>query len=159
MDKINIGLESKALKTIIKLLSVTLADTYVLYLKTQNFHWNIIDPRFASLHKFLEEQYEALAEAVDEVAERIRKLGGRSPGSFKQFLELATLKEQDSDHPVSGDEMLKILLQDHESVIRNLRKGIEEANGLHDDGTGDLLIDNIRFHEKAAWMIRSHFPQ
>lgn len=151
---VNIGLSASTIKKISDTLRLVLADTYVLYVKTQNFHWNLIDPRFYPLHKMLEEQYEKLAEAVDQVAERIRALGAISPGSLKEFLNLTSLKE--SDGILSGDSMLKDLLKDHETVIKALRKGIHEANSLGDDGTGDLLIELIRDHEKTAWILRSH---
>ena len=153
--KIHIDLDQKARKQIAQNLRVMLADTYVLYVKTQNFHWNIVDPRFYSLHLFLEKQYKALAKSIDEIAERIRMLGERSPGSLREFLELTTLKESKGSQ--SGDGMLKELVADHEKVIEPIRENITLFQKLGDEGSADLLIDELRFHEKTAWMLRSHF--
>lgn len=136
-------------------LSCFLANTYILYLKTQNFHWNVVDPRFYSLHKFFEEQYENLAEAVDEIAERIRMIGGIAPGTMSEFLQLTTLKEGDST--LGGDAMLHQLLSDHEVLIRQCHHLIEQGTEAGDDGSADLCIQRVRYHEKTAWMIRSHF--
>lgn len=132
-----------------------LADTYVLYVKTQNFHWNVIDPRFYSLHKFLEEQYEALADAIDEVAERIRALQFKAPGSLNQFLELTCLEESSNQLP--ADRMLHQLVRDHETISNDIRPLIKEFQDMKDEGSADLLIQRLRFHEKSAWMIRSQF--
>jgi starvation-inducible DNA-binding protein len=154
MQDINIGLEQTVRQQISQRLGLILADTYVLYIKTQNFHWNIVDPRFYSLHQFLEKQYEELAEAVDELAERIRMLGEKSPATLKQFLEMTSLKESDSS--LNSDQMLKQLLQDHETLIQHIRKQIADSSDLGDEGTADLLIQRLRFHEKTAWMLRAH---
>lgn len=147
-------MDKKTSKHVAQLLSVILADTYVLYVKTQNFHWNLVDQRFYSLHLFFEKQYEELAEAADEIAERIRTLGFDAPGSMREFLELATLDESPSKLP--GKKMIEILLKDHTAVAHNLRKQIEPIIDLGDQGTGDLLIEKLRFHEKTAWMLQSH---
>lgn len=152
--EINIDIQENTRQQIVHSLSLVLADTYVLYTKTQNFHWNITDPRFYSLHLFLEKQYQELAEANDELAERIRMLGERSPGSLKQFIEMTALKESDGD--LCGDEMLQELLEDHEAVCRFIREKIELSSELGDEGTADLLIKRLREHEKHAWMLRSH---
>lgn len=138
-------------------LSQILADTYVLYLKTQNFHWNVIDDRFNSLHKMFEKQYEELAEAIDELAERIRMLKMPAPGSMRQFLEMTSLEEANSD--LSGNEMIRALCHDREALAKHIRPKIEETIKLGDEGTGDLLIQQLRMHEKAAWMLRSHFRE
>jgi len=106
------------------------------------------------LHDFFQEQYEALFEAVDIIAERIRILGQKSPGSLREFLDLSTLDEADVN--LTGDEMLQNLLSDHESVVGSLRDMVKEAQEFGDEGTADLLIDRLRFHEKTAWMLRSH---
>ena len=152
---IQITLNESARKQLAQNLSLILADTYVLYAKTQNYHWNIQDPRFYSLHLLLEKQYEELAEAIDEIAERIRMLGERSPGSLKQFINKSSLKETEED--LSGDEMLQDLLKDHETMCRYIRERIALASKLGDEGTADLLIQRLRAHEKTAWMLRSHF--
>lgn len=145
---------AKSGTTIVGLLSTLLADTYVLYVKTQNFHWNVTDPRFYSLHKFFEEQYEELAEACDTIAERIRAVGSKSPGSMKKFLSQTRLTEAEGNH--TGQEMIKELLKDHESLIKELKKDAEASDKLGDAGTSDLCIQRLRSHEKTAWMLRSH---
>lgn len=135
-------------------LAQLLADTYILYLKTQNFHWNVEDQRFYFLHKMLEEQYEELAEAVDLIAERLRAINCKAPASMKQFLALTVLEEAEGDF--SANEMIQQLLNDHVTIAKNLHPCITEANSEHDDGTGDLFIERLRAHEKTAWMLRSH---
>lgn len=152
--KINTNLDEKVRQQLSQNLGLVLADTYLLYTKTQNFHWNLKDPRFYSLHLFFEKQYEELAEALDEIAERIRMLGEQSPGSMKQFLEMSNLKESDGN--LKGDEMIQELLKDHESLIRFVRERIDLSQDLGDEGTADLLIKRVREHEKHAWMLRSH---
>jgi len=148
------GLDKKACQKIAATLSQALANTYLIQIKSQNFHWNVVDPRFHMLHDFFQEQYEALFEAVDIIAERIRILGQKSPGSLREFLDLSTLDEADVN--LTGDEMLQNLLSDHESVVGSLRDMVKEAQEFGDEGTADLLIDRLRFHEKTAWMLRSH---
>lgn len=155
MMNINIGLTDSIRQQIAQNLSMLLADTYVLYVKTQNFHWNIMDSRFYSVHLFLEKEYQKLEENIDEIAERIRKLGELAPGSLKQFLEMTSLKESSGD--LTGDEMLEGLLKDHESICQFLRDRIGLTSKLGDEGTSDLLIQLLRDHEKSAWMLRSHF--
>jgi len=136
-------------------LSEVLSNTYVLYVKTQNFHWNIVSPNFYSLHKLLEKQYEALAEAVDEIAERIRMLKQKAPGSMHDFLSKATLAEASND--LSWERMLSQLAEDHSWIAEDLRSKIEEAQKQGDEGTADLFIQRQRAHDSAAWMLRSHF--
>lgn len=136
------------------MLADMLADTYVLYVKTQNFHWNIIDSRFYSLHLLFEKQYEELAEAVDELAERIRMLGERAPGSMAEFLKLTSLQEPTS--PLSGNQMIQALANDHKVIADRLRPAISEATELGDDGTMDLFTNHLRMHEKASWFLQSH---
>ncbi len=154
--EIHIDLDQSIRQQIAHSLSLILADMYILYVKTQNFHWNMIDPRFYPLHKFLEEQYKELAEAIDEVAERIRMLGEKTPATLKQFLEKTSFQEPNNTDLI-GDEMLKMLLNDHEALIRHLRDRIKYTSSLHDEGTADLLIQRVRSHEKTAWILRSHF--
>ena len=150
----HLNLSAKATQELSSILGGILADTYVLYTKTQNFHWNIVDPRFYALHKFLEEQYEELSEAIDEIAERIRMIGHRAPGSLKQFLALTSLKEANGE--MNAEEMIQVLTEDHETLIQALREKIRKASDLADEGSADLLIQRIRAHEKFAWMLRSH---
>lgn len=147
--------DSAGCKKVAQQLDLLLADTYVLYTKTQNFHWNVVDERFYQLHKLWESQYEELADAVDEIAERHRMIGLKSPASLKQFLALTSLKESDSS--LTGDAMLEILVKDHETIIKNLHAGIKIATEHGDDGTADLFIERLRAHEKMAWFLRSHF--
>jgi starvation-inducible DNA-binding protein len=130
-----------------------LAGTYSLYLKTQNFHWNVTGPNFHSLHLMFEEQYQQLAEAVDVVAERIRALKCKVPASFSQFMKLTILKDE-TGHPTSKD-MIKQLLKDHETIALQCYNILPKASKAHDEATTDLLIERIREHEKTAWMLRS----
>lgn len=151
--KINLGMKDEALKKIATGLSHLLADTYLLYLKTQNFHWNVTSPYFQALHKMFEEQYEELADAVDVIAERIRALGQTTPASFAQFLKLTRLKE--ATQIPNASEMIKQLLADHEQIICELRPFFGIAEDLEDQATADLIAERIREHEKIAWMLRS----
>ena len=137
-----------------KSLSGFLADSYVLYVKTQNFHWNIEGEGFYFLHKMLQEQYEDLAEAVDMIAERIRGLQVKSPGTMKEFLELSALKEGQGS--LSDKAMIKALLEDHDGIIKSLLLKIKEATNEGDEGTADMYIERLRVHEKTAWILRSH---
>ncbi len=141
---------SPGIQTLIRFL----ANSYILYTKTQNFHWNVEDARFQSLHKLFEHQYEDLADALDEIAERIRALNHRAPGSLKQMLELATLKE--SEGVLSGQEMIRELMRDHEAMSQALSEAIAESDESGDFGTADLYTDRIRVHQKAVWMLKSH---
>ncbi|NGX38185.1 MAG: DNA protection during starvation protein [Chlamydiae bacterium] len=134
-------------------LSKLLADTYVLYLKTQNFHWNIHGPEFYSLHKLSEKQYEEMAGAIDEIAERIRQLGFFVEGSMEAFLKLSTVEEDHAIHPKLA--YLEHLIKAHEMVIRDCRALGTLAEAHSDHGTVDLMGRRHLFHEKAAWMLRS----
>lgn len=153
MLKTQIGLTDGQREAVCKILSGILADEYVLYTKTRNFHWNVSGPRFNDLHKFFEAQYDDLAEKVDEVAERIRSLGHMSPGSLTEFSRLARLK----DHvgPATASQMCAALLADHESVIRQIRGDVEAVGAHGDVGTNDFLTGLMEDHEKMAWMLRS----
>lgn len=152
--KSSIALDQNTTEQIAQDLAQILADTYVTYLKTQNFHWNVTDGRFYFLHALFEAQYKELAEMTDELAERIRMLKLKSPGSMRQFLNLATLEEAESD--LSANDMLHDLCHDRETLIQHIRPKIDEASRLGDEGTADLLISHLRIHEKAAWVLRSH---
>lgn len=145
--------KNKGANQIVSQLSVFLADTYVLYVKTQNFHWNVTDPRFFSLHSFFEEQYTSLADAIDVIAERIRMLHAKTPASLSAFLDLTRLEEAKGE--LTADAMLEELLQDHQSIIDWIKPEIERSSNAGDEGTADMLIQRLRAHEKAAWMIRS----
>lgn len=134
-------------------LSVLLADTYTLYLKTHNFHWNVTGPMFQTLHLMFETHYNELALAVDLIAERIRALGFPAPGTYKQFAELSAIKE-DSGVPKATD-MIKKLVAGHETVARTAREVFKIAEEVSDQPTCDLLTQRMQTHEKTAWMLRS----
>lgn len=134
-----------------------LADTYLLYLKTQNFHWNVTGPHFHSLHKMFEEEYIDLAAASDEIAERIRALGVHAPASFTQFLKLTMLKEE-TGKP-NAEQMLQQLLNDHLQLKEHASKIFTLAQESDDEVTMDLLIERMDVHEKTAWMLRSSLPK
>lgn len=155
--KTNTTIDQSAFTQIAQWLSQILADTYILYLKTQNFHWNVVDDRFHSLHEMFEEQYEELAESVDELAERIRQLKMKSPGSMRQFLELATLEEAETES--TGNDMIQALCHDREALSAHLLQKIDAVSKLGDEGTADLLIQHLKMHDKAAWMLRSHLME
>ncbi len=146
---------SKENTHLISLLSHFTADTAVLYIKTLNFHWNMVGSEFYMYHKLLEEQYKALASGLDDLAERIRQLGGIAPGSMSEFLELACLPE--TKKPLSQDQMIKELTNSHESMATHCHEIIEFSDSIKDQGTSDLLIDRLREHDKNAWLLRSHF--
>jgi starvation-inducible DNA-binding protein len=152
--KINIGLEECVRMQLAQQLKLMLADTYMLYTKTRNFQWNVSDPRFYSLHLSLEKQNKELADALDEIAERIRILGERCPATLRQFIEMTTLREPESE--ISADELVKELLDDHEKLCVYIRERIELSFKLGDEGTAALLIQRLRDHEKSAWILRNH---
>ena len=154
MDKVNIGLTTNSCQKVIDILGNIIADQYILYTKTRNYHWNVTGEDFVQYHKLFEDQYSAIDEDIDEVAERIRALGGKTPATLSEFLKLATLKEHPTKYP-TAKTMIANLLVDHETVIRNLRKGIESCAKLDDAGTEDFLTQLIEKHEKTAWMLRA----
>ena len=151
--KMNIGIEESARREIAAGLSKLLADSYTLYLKTHNYHWNVTGPMFQTLHTMFETQYTELALAVDQIAERIRSLGERAPGSYVEFSKLTAIKE-DTDPP-SAREMIANLVTSHEAVIRTARSIYARADEAADEATADLLTQRIQLHEKTAWMLRS----
>ena len=154
MKKVNIGLSDKALKTSVDVLTRILADYHVLYMKTRNFHWNVVGARFKALHVLFEEQYDAIAETIDEVAERIRALGAIAPGTMKALLAKSELSEAAKIPNDTG--MIKELLADHEQMIRSMRKGAEKVDNAGDCSTNDFIVGLIESHEKTAWMLRSY---
>lgn len=153
--KANIGINKSDSAKIVEILSHYLADSYYLYLKTHNFHWNVTGMYFENLHKLFDTQYNALFDSLDEIAERIRSMGEFVPATYTQLKELTCLKE--TKEVPKDREMIKILLEDHETIICNLRSWIEETNKAGDAGTSDFLTARIEEHEKTAWMLRSHF--
>lgn len=154
--KINIGLTASARQAEVDLLNARLSDLVVLYFKTRKYHWNVVGMHFAELHEFFEEQYDQIAEAMDEVAERARQLGGIAVGTLAEFSKLASLKEQPGVNP-SAEQMIRDLLDDHEAIIRQLRADVDlTAENYEDAGTSDFLTGLMEAHEKMAWMLRAH---
>jgi len=150
---INIGISEQDRTTIAKGLSRLLADTYTLYLKTHNYHWNVTGPMFQPLHTVFEKEYNDLALAVDQIAERIRTLGMPAPGSYSEYAKLATIKEE-TGNPTSN-EMLQTLVEDNETVVRTARSIIEEIEKAKDESSLELITGRMTVHEKTAWMLRS----
>ncbi len=150
---IDIGISEKDRKKIAAGLSKLLADTYTLYLKTHNFHWNVTGPMFQTLHLMFETQYNELALAVDLVAERIRALGFPAPGTYSEYAKLSSIKET-AGVPKAPD-MIQLLVEGQEAVVRTARSIFPAAEAAHDEATADLLTQRIQLHEKTAWMLRS----
>jgi starvation-inducible DNA-binding protein len=151
----NIGLSGADRDGVLEILRALLADEYVLYTKTRNYHWNVVGPQFNDLHKFFESQYEELDDVVDDVAERMRALGGWSPGSLAEFLRSTRLGEHPGEIP-EPRRMIADLLEDHEALIRSLRADLETVlERYHDAGTNDFLTGLMERHEKMAWMLRA----
>ena len=151
--KIDIGIDAKQREEIALGLSRVLADTYTLYLKTHNFHWNVTGPMFQTLHLMFEGHYNELALAVDLVAERIRALGFPAPGSYGKFVELSTIKDE-AGVPKAPD-MIRLLVEGHETVARTSRQVFKAASEASDQPTCDLLTQRMQVHEKTGWMLRS----
>ncbi len=151
----DIGIPDKKREGSADILNQLLADEYVLYAKTRNYHWNVVGPNFHDLHKFFESQYEELNDIIDDTAERVRALGGRSIGTMGEFLKCARLKEFPKDYPSSKAMVLK-LLEDHEEIINILREDLVTCNEKYGDaGTSDFLTGLMEKHEKMAWMLRA----
>jgi starvation-inducible DNA-binding protein len=150
---INIGIPEENRKKIADGLSRLLADTYTLYLKTHNFHWNVTGPMFNTLHLMFEQQYTELALAVDLIAERIRALGVPAPGTYREFAALTRISEEVG--VPKAEEMLAILVADQEAVVRTAREIFPIADEVNDEPTADLLTQRMHVHEKTAWMLRS----
>ncbi len=150
---IDIGIKEKDRRKIAEGLSHVLADSYTLYLKTHNFHWNVTGPMFNTLHLMFEQQYTELALAVDLVAERIRALDHPAPGSYKAFAKLSTIKE--AEGVPAAEEMIRQLVAGQEAVARTARSAFAAAEKGGDQPTADLLTTRMQAHEKNAWMLRS----
>ncbi len=154
--KPDIGISEKNLEEGIALLSTVLSDEMTLYVKTRKFHWNVSGESFMELHKLFESQYTALEEIIDEIAERINKLGGKTIGTMREFLELTRLKESPNKYP-SQKDMLRELLSDHEFIIMELRKDIDIFSEKNKDaGTTDFLTGVMEQHETIAWVLRRY---
>src|SRR5262245_13422966 len=152
---IDIGISKAHRETISKGLSQVLADTYVLYLKTHAYHWNVTGPMFASLHLLFEKQYNELHEAADVIAERIRALGHFTPGTQASFAKLTSIPEEKLDVP-DAMMMIKKLVEGHEALSRTVRTAFKVAENGDDQATMDMLIGRMEASDKAAWMLRSH---
>jgi starvation-inducible DNA-binding protein len=150
---VNIGIEEAKRKEIAEGLSRLLADTFTLYLKTHNFHWNVTGPMFQTLHVMFEEQYNELWNAVDLLAERIRALGFTAPGSYREFSKLATITE--TEGIPASQEMIRQLVQGHEAAALTARNAFAVSNEANDAPTADLITERMQVHEKTAWMLRS----
>jgi starvation-inducible DNA-binding protein len=153
--KSDIGLKPDDAKGVAHILNEILADEYVLYTKTRNYHWNVVGPDFAALHKFFEKQYEQLSDIVDDVAERARSLCHHAVATLGDFVESTNLDEEPGI-PDSGT-MIENLARDHETIIRSLRNDVRTCTEKYkDDGTANFLTDVMEKHEKMAWMLRAH---
>ena len=151
--KIDIGIKTEDRERLAGALGKLLADSYTLYLKTHNFHWNVTGPMFQTLHLMFETHYNELALAVDLIAERIRALGLPAPGTYKEFAKLSAIKEDDG--VPKAEEMIKRLVEGHETVARTAREVFKAADEANDQPTCDLLTQRMQVHEKTAWMLRS----
>ena len=153
--QLNIGLNDKQRTGVVDILNAALANEFVLYTKTRNYHWNVTGPQFNDLHKFFDAQYVEIEGFIDDTAERARSLGGIAVGSMQGFLKYTTLKEH-TGTPPAAMEMVVDLLGDHETIIRQLRKDIATVSEKHgDEGTADFLTGTMEAHEKMAWMLRA----
>jgi starvation-inducible DNA-binding protein len=154
--KANIEISEANLQETATVLNTLLADEFVLYTKTRNAHWNIQGMEFYDLHKFFEEQYDILADMIDEIAERVRMLGHYAIGTMKDFLAITRMIEGNYEFS-NQQQILQTLLEDHETIIRTLRRDAELAtNQYRDLGTADFLTGLMEKHEKMAWMLRAH---
>ena len=150
---INTGISEQDRKMISDGLAKLLADSYTLYLKTHNFHWNVTGPQFSMLHVLFEQQYTELAVAVDTIAERIRALGFFAPGSYAEFADLMSIKE--AEGRPAAEEMIKQLVEGQEAVTRTARSLYPKVADVHDEATANIVTDRMQVHEKNAWMLRS----
>ncbi|HIK55139.1 MAG TPA: DNA starvation/stationary phase protection protein [Synechococcales cyanobacterium M55_K2018_004] len=150
---INVGISESDRQAIAEGLSKLLADTYTLYLKTHNFHWNVTGPMFQTLHQMFMEQYTELGVAVDDIAERIRSLGFPAPGTYSEYAKLSSIPE--TLGVPSAEEMVRLLIEGNETVVRTARAAFPVAEKAGDEATADLLTERMRLHEKTAWMLRS----
>ena len=142
-------------KTVADTLSRILANTYTLYIKTHNYHWNVTGPQFASLHTMFETQYTELAAAVDTIAERIRALGHVAPGSYAAFSKLSEIKDA-PESPPEAMQMIRELAADNETLVRLANEANDVAEENDDVASGDMMIERMQVHSKAAWMLRAH---
>jgi len=151
--KIDIGISDEGRVNVAEQLKTLLADTYTLYMQTHNFHWNVTGPMFQQLHVLFEQQYNELALAVDEIAERIRTLDVAAPGTYKAFAELSSIEEVDG--VPSAERMIELLLMGNEQVVKTCRRAMISAQEADDESSLALISDRMRVHEKTAWMLRA----
>jgi len=154
MTNLNLGIKSSKKQSIAQGLSKLLAETYTLYLKTHKYHWNVEGPHFHALHTMFENQYTELALAVDIIAERIRVMDVKAPGSYKEFSALSEVVD-DPNLNALPMAMLDVLLKDHEQIISTAKNLLPLLEGANDEGTNSLLGARIEVHEKTAWMLKS----
>jgi len=155
MRKLNIGLSEEQRAGVVELLNRDLSNGYLLLIKTKKYHWDVVGPQFRSLHQIWEEQYQALTETIDSMAERVRQLGGYPVGTAEGFLKHASIKEHAGDIPTAAG-MVANLVDDHEEIIRSFRQHIDQcSDDFHDEGTADFLTGLMEQHEEMAWMLRS----
>ncbi len=153
VNTVNIGIDDTKRAAIAEGLSRLLADTYTLYLKTHNFHWNVTGPMFQTLHLMFETQYTELALAVDSIAERIRALGFPAPGTYNEYARLSSIAE--TPGVPKAKEMIRLLVEGQEAVVRTARSIFPIVEEVNDEPTADLLTQRMQVHEKTAWMLRS----
>lgn len=154
-EQMNVGLDDDKRTGIVDTLNVLLADEFVLYTKTRNYHWNVMGPRFHDLHLFFEKQFEQLDELMDDTAENVRQFGGFASGTMAEYVETSRLKEAPGKHP-GEDEMISDLLADHETIIRAVRKDIDKAGKKYEAAdAADFLTRVLEEHNKMAWMLRA----
>ena len=155
MKQANIGITEQNRQSIVGILENLLADEYVLYTKTRNYHWNVVGPHFNEYHETFEEQYDGLSGDIDEIAERIRSLGFKTSSTLSEFQKNSQLKEHPGDYP-DANTMVSNLLEDHEKIIQTIREKTPEISGQYGDvGTEDFLVGLMEKHEKTTWMLRS----
>ena len=140
-------------KNLLNSLKIALADSYVLYLKTQNYHWNVTGPNFKSFHLMFEEQYNDLFAAVDIIAERIRALGAKAPGTYAKYISLTNLKEGDEE--LDASSMVKDLANSQDIIVNSLTDTLKEAQNIGDEVTAGIITDRLEIHQKNAWMLKS----
>ena len=155
-ENIDIGIEAENRKEVVGILNILLADEYLLFTKTRNYHWNVVGKDFKERHEFFQQQYEKLDVMIDEIAERTIQLGGATVATMNEFMRITNLKEKPGEYP-SDLKMISNLLTDHESTIKYLRQSADKCDQEYNDmGTNDFLIGLMEIHEKMAWMLRAH---
>jgi starvation-inducible DNA-binding protein len=155
-ETIDIGLEEDARKKSVAVLNTVLSSAAVLYTKTRNYHWNVVGPQWHDLHELFEQQYEAIAASMDEVAERARSVGGKAVGTMGEFIQCSKIAEEKPNTFPNARTMVQNLVNDHEAIIRDLRESVDATEEWGDAGTSDFLTALMEAHEKMAWMLRSY---